>query len=119
MRPKDYTIYSSRSFTPILFAVTSHQIGGMDDVGSYLGQRIKECREAAQLTQADLAQLTLKSVETISNFERGRTVPSVQTLSVLAGNLGVNIRDFFDQTPVQTDSSGVDIAIRNKSRLLT
>ena len=47
------------------------------NVSTQIGNRIKELREAAQLTQAELAALSLKSVETISNFERGKTMPSL------------------------------------------
>ena len=66
-----------------------------ESIGKALGQRIRELREAARLTQADVAQLTMKSVETISNFERGKTVPSVATLAVLAKHLGCSVADFF------------------------
>jgi len=66
-----------------------------ESAGKSLGQRIRQLREAAGLTQADVAQLTFKSVETISNFERGKTTPSVQTLATLAKHLGCSIADFF------------------------
>lgn len=62
-----------------------------------LGKRIKELRERAHLTQADLAHLSLKSIETISNFERGRTTPSVRTLALLAKHLNCNMEDFFQK----------------------
>ena len=58
-----------------------------------LGQRIKELRE--RLSQADLAKLALKSVETISNFERGKTIPSVRTLGELARHMDCEVADFF------------------------
>ena len=64
-------------------------------IGIALGQRIKELRERARLTQADLAKLTLKSVETVSNFERGKTVPSVRTLGELAQHMDCEVADFF------------------------
>lgn len=66
-----------------------------ESVGKALGQRIRELREAARLTQADVAQLAMKSVETISNFERGKTVPSVATLVLLAKHLRCSVGDFF------------------------
>lgn len=37
-----------------------------------------------------------RSVETVSNLERGVSLPSFDTLVRLAGSLGVPIRDFFD-----------------------
>lgn len=68
-----------------------------ESVGKSLGRRIRERREAAQLTQADVAQLTMKSVETISNFERGKTLPSVTTLAILAKHLRCSVGDFFEK----------------------
>lgn len=65
------------------------------DIGNYIGTRIKAFREARGLTQAQLAQLMYKNVETISNFERGRVVTSVRTLEKLAHVLDVQIADFF------------------------
>lgn len=60
-----------------------------------LGHRIKSLRERAKLSQADLARLSGKSVETISNFERGKTIASVRTLALLAQQLDCTIADFF------------------------
>jgi transcriptional regulator with XRE-family HTH domain len=67
----------------------------MSQIGPRLGKRIRKIREEHGLTQARFAELTRKSVETISNFERGRTVPSVHTLGQMADALGVDIGDFF------------------------
>lgn len=64
-------------------------------LGIALGQRIKELRERVRLSQADLAKLALKSTETISNFERGKTVPSVRTLGELARHMECEVADFF------------------------
>ena len=88
-------------------------------VVQHVGKRIKQLREAAQLTQSDLAALTLKSVETISNFERGKTAPSLNTLYNLATHLGVGIAEFFDATPIQIDANPVEQVIRNKAALLS
>ena len=65
-------------------------------VAKLVGARIRKLREARGLTQAQLAELGRKSVETISNFERGRTLPGVGTLSQLANHLGVRLRDLVD-----------------------
>ncbi len=88
-------------------------------VVQHVGKRIKQLREAAQLTQSELALLSLKSVETISNFERGKTAPSLITLDSLATHLGVNITEFFDVSPVKADANPIERAIRNKALLLS
>lgn len=89
-----------------------------DDLGKRLGRRIKQHREAAGLTQNDLAQLMLKSVETISNIERGKVLPSVRTLALLAEELSVPMSAMFDDVAVASRRSDVETAIASKSRLL-
>lgn len=71
-----------------------------------LGHRIKQLREAAGLSQADLAQLAGKSVETISNFERGKTIPSVRTLAALTPHLDCSMADFFTNTSIAKPAAG-------------
>ena len=53
------------------------------------GQRVKEARLAANLTQEALAEITELHPTFISNVERGYRVPSVPTLLRLAAGLGV------------------------------
>jgi transcriptional regulator with XRE-family HTH domain len=65
-----------------------------------IGLRIKAFREQKSLTQRQLAFLCGKSIETISNFERGSVVTSLPTLERLAQIFEVSIRDFFDETMV-------------------
>jgi transcriptional regulator with XRE-family HTH domain len=65
-------------------------------IGVELGQRIRILRDSRGLTQSELAGLTRKSVETISNIERGRTIPSVRTLAHLAEILQVELIALFD-----------------------
>lgn len=92
-----YTNHLNRRFTSIFMLGGMHQYRGMDqDVKTQLGGRIRELREARGLTQAELAKLVLKSVETISNFERGKTAPSVMTLTSLATQLNTELKDLFD-----------------------
>lgn len=74
------------------------------DIGIHIGTRIRAFREARGLTQAQLAQLMRKNVETISNFERGRVITSIRTLDQLARILNVRIADFFlDTLPAPGD----------------
>lgn len=85
-----------------------------------LGLRIKELREASSLTQVELAALSLKSVETISNFERGKTLPSVRTLFTLAQHLGCSPADFFSTVSIEPRSPDpITIALLNKGQLLS
>lgn len=50
----------------------------------HVGVRIRAARKDAGLTQDQLAGMIDKSVETISNLERGHTAPSLETLGLVA-----------------------------------
>ncbi len=82
-----------------------------------LSKRLRQLREARGLTQAQLAEIARKSVETISNFERGRTLPGVLTLSQLANHLGESVKDFFDfDTPMVVAKGDL---VAERARLLS
>jgi transcriptional regulator with XRE-family HTH domain len=61
-----------------------------------LGARIYELRLKAGLTQAQLAEKTDVSNETISRIERGLRSPSFEVLERLAEALQVEARDLFN-----------------------
>src|SRR6476469_6074733 len=54
-----------------------------------LGERLRQLRVAAGLTQTDLAGDRF-SKEYISQIERGKTRPTAETIGWLAGRLGVD-----------------------------
>ncbi len=85
-------------------------------VSELLGKRIKELRELRDLSQAELASRSLKSVETISNFERAKTTPSVETLAVLARVLDTEISEFF---AFESQSADQSQTIASRLRLLS
>ncbi|MGA0599293.1 helix-turn-helix transcriptional regulator [Caulobacter sp. KR2-114] len=60
-----------------------------------VGALVRHHRERLGLTQAELADRTGRSLETIGGVERGRTAPSFETLQDLADALGVAVRDLF------------------------
>jgi transcriptional regulator with XRE-family HTH domain len=62
-----------------------------------IGIRLRSMRERAGLTQERLAALVDRTPETISNIERGHTLPSLATLEDLSRHLETLIRDFFDE----------------------
>ncbi len=79
-----------------------------NDIGVLLGKRIRELREARNLSQAALAEKCLKSIETISNFERGKTIPSVLTLDRVAKALKVDVQSLFEFSPNSSKSYDVE-----------
>ena len=66
-------------------------IGDAMDRGA-VGQRIREARKAARLTQAALAGRTGVALTTIINIEKGRSLPTLDTVWSFAGALGADPR---------------------------
>lgn len=58
--------------------------------------RIKTLRRRRGLTQEGLAELIGRTVDAVSNLERGRSLPSFETLEKLSEALETPLRDFFD-----------------------
>lgn len=60
-----------------------------------LGQRIKKLRKAKSLSQEDLAEAIDKSVDTVSNIERGKFSPRLDTSLDIASALDVEPFELF------------------------
>lgn len=60
-----------------------------------VGARLKELREARNISMRTLATKSGLSANALSMIERGKTSPSVSTLYKLADALGVSITSFF------------------------
>jgi transcriptional regulator with XRE-family HTH domain len=60
-----------------------------------LGKRIASLRRRAGLTQEDLAEASLYSVDFIGLVERGINAPSVERLPDIADALGVQVWELF------------------------
>jgi len=60
-----------------------------------LARNIKYFRTQRQLSQAQLAEKANISVTFLSNIERGKMFPKVETLSRLTESLGVEVQELF------------------------
>src|ERR687885_997917 len=81
-----------------------------------LGERLRQLRVAAGLTQSDLAGDRF-SKEYVSQIERGKTRPTRETIDWLAARLGVDAG--FLANGVSTDERGrVDAALARAEALL-
>lgn len=61
-----------------------------------IGARLKEARDAAGLTQTELAKLVgVKGKQAISNWEHDLTRPNMETLELLAQHLNISVMDFY------------------------
>lgn len=65
------------------------------DLKQFIGGQLRALRRAAKLNQAELAERIERTAEAISNIERGKSLPALDTLLAIAQVLGVPIHAFF------------------------
>ena len=68
----------------------------VDDLKRAFGRRVQALREAKGLTQEDLAARIERTVDTISNIERGANSTRIETACRLAQALGVALPELFE-----------------------
>ena len=68
----------------------------MSTIQERIGKRIQQLRDAAGLTQSQLADRAGVNAEHISRIERAEKGPSIELLDRVAGALGVSIKALFD-----------------------
>ena len=77
-----------------------------------IGERIKEARKSAGLTQLDLAKKTELSRSYIGDIEKDRYNPSVSTLQLIATATNTPLEDLLPSTkPVSSIGHGVRIPV--------
>lgn len=67
-----------------------------------IGTAVKACRERAGLSQAALADLVGANLSTISDIERGVSVPALSTAWAIADRLGVTLDDLVGRVTQQS-----------------
>lgn len=75
------------------------------DISSIIGRKVKASRKQKGLSQAKLAELIDRSVETISHIERGVTLPNIETLLRLSDKLDTPITQMLDMSTSKKISS--------------
>jgi len=65
------------------------------DVKEKLGQRIKELRETANMSQKDLSYAADLDRSYIASVENGQRNVSIVNIEKIANALGVSVKDFF------------------------
>ena len=73
-----------------------------EDFLKILGLQVKKRRKALNLSQEDLAEKIDKSVDTVSNIERGKGAPSFDTALDIANALGVEMFELFQVHDMST-----------------
>jgi len=67
------------------------------DIKNRVALRIRTIRKSRGLTQEDLAGMIDRSVDAVSNLERGASLASYDTLERLAVGLEVPLASFFEE----------------------
>ena len=60
------------------------------------GERIKTLRQRANLSQDQLADKIQRAINTVSNIERGTVSPKIETISLIASALNVELSELFE-----------------------
>jgi transcriptional regulator with XRE-family HTH domain len=76
----------------------------IQEIKDILGRNIKYFRFHRQLSQADLAEKADISVTFLSNIERGKMFPKVETLSRITRGLDVEVHELFRADLVPGDN---------------
>lgn len=66
------------------------------DLKLIVGARLRAARRARNVTQAQLAEAVSRTVEAVSNIERGRSLPPLDVLDRAAELLGVSLADLVE-----------------------
>ena len=74
----------------------------------FIGARIRELREGAGLSQAELARRVYVSRQTVGNWEAGRTLADVQSLVLLGQVFGVTVDDLLGERGTQAMRATAD-----------
>ncbi len=83
-------------------------------IRSLIGNLIKSARQAKSLTQADVAEALGCELETISRYERGKSIPDSEQLLNLAIFLGVSPLELL---PYKADLSRRESLLRLRAEL--
>lgn len=82
-----------------------------------LGKRLKEHRKKDGLTLAEVKEKSDLSISYLSDLERGRTNPSLDTLKQLAGIYKTTVSELMEETESNRSSEELE-EVKEKHRLL-
>ncbi|HCJ28271.1 MAG TPA: hypothetical protein DHV63_02995 [Pseudomonas sp.] len=81
------------------------EFGMAHDLKMAIGARVHAARKRANLTQEGLAAAISKTAESVSYIERGRQLPTLETLADLAAALGLPLSELVDE-PTKRHGAG-------------
>lgn len=75
-----------------------------EEMKQRFGARVRGLRRRANLTQSQLAEAIGKSLDTVSNIERGVCSTGIETMGAIAAIVGVELAELFEwNEPVSPD----------------
>lgn len=77
-----------------------------------IGARIRERREAAGISQGELAKRAYVARQTVSNWETGKTLIDAQSLALVAEALGVSAGELLGERGAETVRAEADLRHR-------
>lgn len=80
----------------------------------YIGGQVSLARRRAKLTQEQVAEQVDRTVEAISNVERGKSLPTLVTLTRLAKVLKMPLRSFFPDEELVSGKSPKRIQLEQR-----
>ena len=89
----------------------------MEDYSKIVAKNIVALRKTQDLTQQDFAKILNYSDKTISKWELGYAIPSVETLKQIADYFGVTV-DYFLEEHEEVEAKQLPIMDRNIRRIL-
>jgi len=81
-----------------------------------IGSRIKRIREAADMTQEDLARILELKRTSITNIERGNQKPTLDTLYRLCERFGLEISKLIPPVSEVTREDGRSVVVGGKAQ---
>lgn len=89
------------------------------DLGNKIGLSVREMRKARKLTQARLAEMTARTEDTISQIERGVSVPSIETLVAVCEALDVTLDTIVTISTLDDHTDEHSVLFRKAVAILT
>ena len=83
-----------------------------------IGKRIKQIREAKDLTAKEVVTTVDMQPAMYSRIENGKTEPSLSSLEKIAKALGVKLSDLFDDEDKLADVNSYDASLMEKVKLI-
>ena len=77
-----------------------------------IGRRIAELRDARGWSQGELAERLHVSRQTVSNWERGKTLVDVQSLAAMAAEAGCPLSELLGEEQMRAARQGTEVARR-------